>query len=226
MLSLERLLPLLAIASFLLPLPVLAQIITETVFDPDDAIGFRADVSGDNDCGLDQQFCGDYLSSVRATHGEVDQQFSTLGFGFTGGTPCAFYAPPPTYPVVTMHSRFWNECEDGRVNSYEVLDTTSLPGPDYGLKRLRICTDNSRLLAGVEARFFKLPHLGPNGPGQDVVTRSFECDGCVTWQDWSACPRGKAAGSVHLYSRDRDTGGIQGVQLTCYKVVQESPRGR
>jgi hypothetical protein len=105
MLSPARLLPFVAMASFLLPHPALAQLFTETVFDPDDAIGFMADLSGDNDCGLDQQFCGDYFSSVRATLGEVHQQFSTLRFGFTGGNPCALFAPPP-FPDPTVHHRF------------------------------------------------------------------------------------------------------------------------
>ena len=73
-----RLLPLLAIAAFPPVHLVLAQVIDETVLDPDNVIGFRADVSGDNDCGLGQQYCGDYFSSVRATLGEVYQQFSTL----------------------------------------------------------------------------------------------------------------------------------------------------
>jgi hypothetical protein len=112
------------------------------------------------------------------------------------------------------------------VNRYHDLNTASLPGPDYGLKRLRICRNGSGGLAGVEARFFKLPHLGNNGPFQDVVTRSFERNDCVTWQDWSACPIGTAAGSVYLFSTTRDSGGIEGVQLNCYKVVQQSPRGR
>lgn len=201
-----------------------AQLTQQTVFDAGAPTTYGA-VSGEDDCGLDPQHCRDYRWSLSARAGELHQHFSTLLFGFASGEPCAFQAPPP-YPEPRVHTRQRNECPSGQTPQYERLDTAALPGPDYGLKRVRICTASDGTLAGVETRFFKLPNLGPNGPGQEVVTRRFERNDCADWQTWSACPVGTAASGLTLYKQSVSAGGIEGVRLSCQRVSLHNPSGR
>ena len=225
MLSSVRLSLLLASALLLLPLAASAQLVSETVFDPADAVGIRATLSGDDDCGLDPQHCGNHYSSVSAQRGQLNQHLSNIQFGYRGGEPCSVSAPPPTHPTYTLHNRTWNEC-NGSANSTERLNVDPLPGPDYGLNRLRICTDNTGKMVGAEARFYKLPHLGLNAPGQNAVTERFERNSCSSWQAWSACPLGTAASRIGIYteSQTASQGGIQGIQLTCTRVISSSAR--
>lgn len=210
----------LSTAFFFLVSDASAQLGVETVFAPNGNTSV-GDVSGDDDCGLDPVHCGPHKSTLWAESGEVDQHFSTLQFGFTSGSPCAFQAPRPT-GTITINDRVWNECPNDHVNRWHTLNTTSLSGPDYGLKRIRICTDNSGQLAGAEARFFKYPHLNANQPTQDIAIRTFERNDCSQWQDWSFCPRGQAANGIALYSQNEHTGDVEGVQLRCREVVPQT----
>ncbi|NNF58633.1 MAG: hypothetical protein HKN04_10360, partial [Rhodothermaceae bacterium] len=134
MLSLARI-RLLGASLFLLwSLPASAQI-GETVFDPNgDTV--TAALSG-TDCGLDR--CTDYEWLLTASAGTLHQHFATLEFGFVNREPCAVSAPPPGSRV---HSRQRSDCPGGTIAIYERLDTSTLSGPDYGLKRLRMCTDD------------------------------------------------------------------------------------
>lgn len=212
----------LSLALLLLAAPAFAQPTPETIFDTNDPVGTRGELSGSDDCGLDPQHCTPNYSSVRAQLGQADQHLSNLQFGYRGGEPCSVAAPPPTHPTYTIHNRTWDEC-GGSAQSTESLNVDPLPGPDYGLKRIRICTDNSGKMVGAEARFFKLPHLRNNAPGQDVQTRSFERPSCSTWHAWSACPAGSAASRIDIYteSATASSGGIQGLRLGCTRVVAQ-----
>lgn len=177
-------------------------------------------VSGST-CTDDPQHCGPYRSSIRAETGSPGHQFSQLAFRFDGDEACGVSAPS-----AAGDDREWDECPSGPLLRPYRLEASS-SGADYGLKRLRICS-NSRVagsLAGVEARFFKLPHLGPNAPGQEVVTRSFERDDCREWKSWSRCPAGTSASRITLHTANT-VRGIEGIELHCHSVGVYSPRRR
>ncbi|MEL6615240.1 MAG: hypothetical protein AAFQ43_05855 [Bacteroidota bacterium] len=183
-------------------------------------------ISGDDDCGLDPgAACSRHSSRISARTGRADEMFSSLQFGFSGGDPCSVQAPRPVGGMqIIPSSRKWNECPNGRANRTETLSTTNLAGPDYGLNRLRICTASDGTLQGVEARFFKLPHVRRTGPGQEVVTRSFERNRCETWQAWSTCPTGQSAAGLDIYSQTENNGDVQGIRLVCRRVLASAGR--
>lgn len=183
-------------------------------------------LSGDDDCGVDPGVvCSRHYSSVTATPGQADEMFSALQFGFSGGDPCSVAAPRPVNGVqIIPGNRQWSECPGGTANRTETLTTMTLPGPDYGLNRLRICTASDGTLQGAEARFFKLPHLGRNAPGQEVVTRRFERNRCQTWQAWSTCPVGKSASGLGIHSQTEYNGDVQGIELLCRSVLFSAGR--
>ena len=145
--------------------------------------------------------------------------FSSLQFGFSGGSACSVSAPRPVEGLAIVNTRKWNECPDGRANRTEHLSTTSLPGPDYGLNALRICTATDGTLQGVEARFFKLPHLRRSAAGQEMVTRKFERNRCTTWEAWSVCSSGRSAAGIDIYSQTEYDGHVQGLRLVCKRVL-------
>jgi hypothetical protein len=173
-------------------------------------------------CTDDPQHCGPYRSSITAQTESPGQQFSRLTFRFDGDEACGVSAP-----TAAGDDRAWDECPSGPLLRPHRLEASGQPGADYGLKRLRICSDAqvAGSLAGVEARFFKLPHLGPNAPGQEVVTRSFERDDCREWRSWSRCPAGTAASRITLHTAST-TRGIEGIELHCRSVGVYTPRGR
>lgn len=177
-------------------------------------------VSGST-CTDDPQHCAPYRSSIQAETGRPGQQFSQLAFRFDGDESCGVSAPS-----AAGDDREWDECPSGPLLRPHRLEA-SAEGADYGLRRLRVCSDapSAGTLAGVEAQFFKLPHLGPNAPGQEVVTRTFELDDCRSWKSWSACPTGMAASTITLHTATV-VRGIQGIELQCRNVEVYSPRGR
>ena len=211
---------LLRLAAAAIALTLAASASGQPVFDPDD-LGVRVGVSGSDDCGVDPgAVCARHSQSIYARSGQADEMLSSLQFGFSGGDPCSVQAPRPVSGIqVIPSSRRWSECPGGTANRTETISTTSLPGPDYGLNRLRICTASDGTLQGVEARFFKLPHLGRRGPGQEIVTRTFERPRCQTWQAWSTCPAGRSASGVVIHAQTENSGDVHGLQLSCTRVL-------
>lgn len=190
----------------------------QPVFDSNDS-GTLGALSGSNECGLDPgPICSRHKSRVSAEANRADEMLSTLNIGFSDGAPCSLSAPRPLEGLA-VDSRNWNECPSGRANRTESLSTTSLPGPDYGLNSLRICTATDGTLQGIEARFFKLPHLSRRAPGQEVATRRFERNRCSTWKAWSVCSQGRSAAGIDIYSQTENNGDIQGLQLVCKRVL-------
>ncbi|MEM6328590.1 MAG: hypothetical protein AAF791_15855 [Bacteroidota bacterium] len=197
--------------------PAIAQV---PVFDPNGS-STDARVSGTDVCDSEQPYiCNEERHLLRAETGEPNEMLSSLQFGFAGGRGCSVTAPRPVNSLqVVPVSRRWNECPNGTANRTYTLSTTALPGPDYGLNRLRICTDSDGKLQGAEARFFKLPQASRRASGQTVVTRQFERRDCTTWQSWSTCPSGQSASGLRIYTHTLNAGDVKGIRLVCRRVL-------